>query len=326
MVGRPATLAITKHNLVVLEQGGRTLTAIFPKQYDYGALRALQRLTPNLLWIDGDETDYTARLQLDAASPSIEEPRTLPFLATKPCSFWARFWGDCWRAQGQVGANLGRVFVTGHRPTLFGISRQETLEVTESGTRPLPGPARWASIRWTDGPGGALLAAPNGDVVWYDGRQAKTFSWNVPGATPRTPSRWSVRRLASGERLILSGQTPDGKGFLLAELRPGPTWVRFSVPEAAERTWWEIVEVPGDARLWVVTRQAVWVEDGPRLVPVARIDADAAFEGPADLATNGGAVLLQVVGRNGVRQRYVLQAGSCAAPLRPGKAVTLPVR
>ena len=106
------------------------------QQYEYGKINELALAENNWLWINGDETDYMARVDVSKSIPTIEPPVKLPDLYVNQCHILFRIWGSCIRAQGHYDPVSGHITIEGHPKSLFGFTKLKTLEIVDGVVSP----------------------------------------------------------------------------------------------------------------------------------------------------------------------------------------------
>lgn len=252
------------HNRLLLMRGeDETPIAQMHAPQDYGGIKNLILGKDGWLWIDGDQIDYTAQLNLDDTLPTIGSPIVFPELYVKPCSSFGRFFDNCVRITNfYYSATLDRTFVIGHRPTFLGRPNLAAFEMSAGKAKLLP--AKASSARFVaDIPmlNGVLLKGSSGKALFYDGVTVTNLLSDFPkrSARRRLPD-WRMKSTLGGRTFLESVGSRSKGSPLLMELKAGPRLTPISVPKELENTWLDLFTLPNDPRLWGVTRNSILIE------------------------------------------------------------------
>jgi hypothetical protein len=282
--GEPFHLLVSGSDRLLLTRGEdqTPLSQVSARQYEYGTIKDLIFSQDGWLWIDGEETDYIALLELGKRFPKIGEPKPLPELYSKPCSYWGRWWGNCLRAQGYYSHTLDRVLITGHRVSLWGRPSLVSFELMGEKTKLLPAEVQDAHLV-VEGTqrdqvvelsrlGGVLFRGISGEAIFYDGVNFTMLLDKFSASSSNKElSRWDLVKTAD-ERIFLTNIGTDAEQELfLIEVEPGPVIKSIKVLEGFENpvSVPQFFTFPNDPRIWVVSKQNILVETEIGLMTVA---------------------------------------------------------
>ena len=105
------------------------LQRVHAEQYEYGDVSKLVLTKANLLWIDGEETDYVAKLSIDGEIPTIIELKELADLYTHQCHILLRLAGFCIKAGSQYDPESGVITIKGYPKSIFGLASLSTIKI-----------------------------------------------------------------------------------------------------------------------------------------------------------------------------------------------------
>lgn len=307
------------------------LSQVRAPQPDFGRINSLVLVEGGQwLWINGDQIDYIAALQLDQKPPALGTPIALPELYSKPCPFWLRFFGCSSLAQGIYSSTLDRVFITGHRPTFLGRPALVSLELVSGKARPLPAKAQGARPHFeVPKLGGILLRGPAKEALFYDGDTITPLLASYQKRQGEDSlSGWYVESTQNPERVFLvytyTGLS-DNSPFLM-ELKSGLRLIPISLPKELPNHWLSLFSLPNDPRIWGVTRHSIVVEVAERLHTVV-VEPLPYFIEEAVQATDGSIWFTVQNKITGASTDYsIVRASStsrCKATLKPDQPILL---
>jgi hypothetical protein len=317
--------------LLMRKEGAAPLAEVRAQQYEYGKISSLALGEDGWLWIDGDETDYMALLDLNRKPPTLGRPVALPYLAYEPCSIWQHFWEECRRAQGIYSATLDRAFITGHRVTFLGQPDLVSIEMRSGKAKLLPAKAQGARII-DDVPklNGVLLRGSSGEALFYDGVAVTTL---LPGSPDRSTGSelptWRVESTLGGKRIFLTDVGLSKSRPFLVELKAGPMLTPISIPKELANSWLSLFTLPNNPRIWGVTRHDVVAEVKGGLQTVVTVPDSSFIDGPAGVlqAPDGSIAFVVRNAITGSSTDYFLvrasQTDKCKATLNADKPILL---
>ena len=313
--------------LLKREKEEKPLQQISAPQYEYGKINALALVSNSWLWIDGDETDYTALIRKEKSSLTLATPIPLPEIYTKPCSFWGQWWTECIREQGLYSATLKRAFITGHRANLFGSAKLVSFEVSAGEAKLLPEKIQKATFV-TDLPTlkGALFEGTSSEGFFYDGTVVtQLLPAFLDDAEGKGLRRWHVEN--SGKERIFLSSIGNSKHPFFKEIKAGAQLTTMDVPEEVANEWSRVFTMPDNKKLWMVTRHGVLEEVGSALRKVIVVPKDSFIKGPFGLEqTPDGAITFSVQNEStGVLTPYALVpvSSQCKTALHSKKPILL---
>ncbi len=238
------------------------LARVHAKQNLFSRIEALALGKDGWLWIDGDEIDYMARLDLSSKPPTFGELVALPELYIKPCLKLDHFLANCLYADGIWSPTLNRAFISGHPVTLFGRSNPVGFEVIAGESKPLP--TELADARFlADLPklNGVLFRGSSEEAFFYDGVTVTTLLGSYPPHTSGDYYPAWYLQSTLGERTFLHnmGSFYSDDRFLM-ELKAGPILVPISFPDEVANSFLRLFALPNDPRTWEVSRKNVVAE------------------------------------------------------------------
>jgi len=243
------------------------------------------------LWIDGDDRGYMVKLDLTRELPTLGKPVPLPDLKARPYSMIEKWWSyddSGFRATGDYSPLLDRVFITGHRVTLFGTPDLATYEVIAGQAKLLPEPLQGARLvggeRYREVGGmsyhyyedlshlnGVLFEGQKGEAYFYDGVKGVSLLTNyLDSSVEEKKRKWIVEQAPISQRIFLRNFVQKKPFFI--ELKAGPNLTPIAIPEElADRGLW-LYEFPNDPQLFAISRYVVMVEtkDGLQIVATAQ--------------------------------------------------------
>lgn len=325
-----------RNDVTLYDSANRELDKVYARQGagGGGTVEHLQRVTENLVWINGRDIDYLARLDLSQSLIRFGALEAITLLP-KPTSKIGNFiLAPAFYSHLQYSRVLNRLFVTGHRPTLFGTADPVALEWVEGQARPLPKELYDTELD-------AELPQLNG--VLFRGRSSwsdrfetyynKAVFYDGVKATPLLESymddrlerrNWSVREIPFGKRVfLLSGQ--DNKEFVL-ELKAGPkqTLVASQVAPLS----YNFYDFPEESRVFVVGTQHIVTEASDEWHTVVSIAPPAKIVAGQTLTSGNGDFVFTIDNRQTkVSTDYFLIRSStdkgCIGRLDPDKPIEL---
>jgi len=241
-----------RSDVTLFDADNHQLGEVFARQRDGGSIEHLQLVTEDLLWINGSKMDYLVRLDLKQSPIRFGALEAID-LTPKPYSKIVRFFfTPDFRSHGQFSRVLNRLFITGHRTTLFGTADPVATEWVNGQPRPLP-KALYDTVLDKELPqlNGVLF---RGRSVQGDPLEAynKAFFYDGVKATPLLEGYldeevkyrgWSVYIAPISKRVILS--SADGNKSFLVELKAGSKETMlpnnlsagFGLHELSEKRW-----------------------------------------------------------------------------------------
>jgi hypothetical protein len=292
-------------------------------QYDFGTIQALALTRDAWLWIDGQQADYVAHLDLSVVPPRFDHLRALPELYEHPCSWWQRFWGNCRLAQGTFSPLLDRVFVAGYSSHGWGSSELVSLEMMGGKAKELDGVAPEARLLYPEFEfprlGGVLLRSRDDSLFFYDGSKTKILLQGESALAPGRQTPWSIHSTRSG-RVYLTNAGRQQDPFLREVLRES-LGAEMVVPPALAKGWLSLFQYSDQDPLWGITREAIFLNDRGTLRLIAQVRENADIVGPAGIEQESeGAIVFRVQDRTSTRsQSYRLgrspARGACTMPV-----------
>lgn len=324
-------------SVTLYDSANRELDKVYARQRGSGGgtVEHLQRVAKDLVWINGRDTDYLVRLDL-SQSPirfgALEANTLLPAPTSKIGNF---ILAPAFYSHFQYSQFLNRLFITGHRPTLFGTADPVATEWVDGQPRPLPEelydtelaielPQLNGVLFRGKSVYGDVLEAYN-KAVFYDGVKATPL---LEGYLEKNVERrgWYAIEIPFEKRVFLVAGR-DKKDFLL-ELKGGPNEVLvLSQVEPARHTFYGF---PEDSRLFVVGDQSVVTEIGNEWHTVISIPSPSKITFRQNLSAipNIGEFVFTVSNsRTKISTDYFLVRSSsyksCIARLDPDKPIEL---
>lgn|GEM_PF-1209060 len=320
------------YDRLLLTQGDNPtpLAQIPVPQREFRIIDALILGEDSWLWIDGDEIDYMARLDLQQQPPTLGQPVALPDLTEQPCPALFHFLGSCMRAQGRYSNTLNWAFITGHRVTLLGWPSLVSFEIVAGEAKRLPGKFHGTDFE-IDIPhlSGSLLRGRAGEALFYDGVSITPLLTDFPDRPKNdTGVEWLVDTDNPG-RTFLKSPALEGRQPFLMELQPGPTLNPIPLPDDIKDGGLYPFVFSDDPHLWVISKHSVAVQIDGRLQTVAIVPDPYFTHLPERIGRAPEEALVFSVGTKGIAvySRYFLVRASpttpCMAPLNPNQPLSL---
>lgn len=327
---------VEKNDFIELKRSkdSSLLAKIHAKQYEYGGITDLALTKDGWLWMDGDETDYMAKLDLQTMPPTLGSPVALPKLYTNPCSAWARFWDNCILEGGTYSPTLGRVFITGHRGTFWGGSALVSYEIVAGQPKLLPEKAQGARLVYgaplifeVPKLKGVLLRGASGEPLFYDGVKVTTLlSGELVRDKDDGKNPWYIESTKSG-RTFLTNAGLSRKPIFLAEIEAGLKLRPISIPDALAESLLHLIQLTDDTPMLGVTDKGIYLEVENSLKIVATVPEKLFIHIPPGIKQSPDGSLYFVLTNltTGSTTDYFLVRSSptsrCQATLNPSKPV-----
>lgn len=259
------------------------------------------------LWIDGDDKDYMAKLDLTQIPPKIGEPVPIPDLKPSPCSAFSKWWSDCdfSKAGGLYSPLLDRVFVTGHRVTLFGSDSLASYEVIAGQAKLLPAQLQGARLmggtrhRKVGGMGyyyyedlphlnGVLFKGQNGDAFFYDGVKVTSLLADYLEQTTMKENfgNWNVQTTSFNKRIFFTYYIYTGVKPFLLELKTTPKIVPISIPDDLSEGLM-LYDTPTSLLVFGIMQQAVVIVVEGKLRTIMSVPPPFLIDGTSQQNSDG---------------------------------------
>ncbi|MCQ8102683.1 hypothetical protein NP590_01090 [Methylomonas sp. SURF-2] len=241
-----------RSDVTLYDAANQTLGKVIARQRDGGSIEHLQLVAEDLLWIKGSKMDYLVRLDLKQSPIRFGALEAID-LTPKPYSKIEKFFfAPDYRSHGQYSWVLNRLFITGHRTTLFGTADPVATEWVNGQAKPLPEelydteldtelPQLNGVLFRGRGVQGDELEAYN-KAVFYDGVKATRLLEGYLDKEVKYRG-WSVHIAPISKRVFLSNA--NGNKPFLVELKasskeimlPNNLSAGFGVYELPEKRW-----------------------------------------------------------------------------------------
>jgi len=261
-------LRSNRSNVTLFDADNHQLGEVFARQRDGGSIEHLQLVAEGLLWINGDRMDYLVRLDLNQSPIRFGALEAIT-LTPRPSSRIGEFiLPPDYYSHGQYSQVLNRLFITGHRRTLFGTSDPVATEWVNGQPRPLPKELYDTELDkelpQLNGvlfirrkiPGDPLKACK---AVFYDGVKAMPLLQSYMDEDMERGS-WSVREIPFEKRVFLHSQR--NKKTFMFELKAGPK-LNFVLSQDEPDTY-TFFGLPEDSRLFAVGDRSILTEMSDR--------------------------------------------------------------
>lgn len=311
-----------RNDVTLYDSANRKLDKFYARQGagGGGTVEHLQRVAEDLVLINGRDIDYLARLDL-SQSPirfgALEAITLLP----KPTSKIGNFIeAPAFYSHLQYSRVFNRLFVTGHRPTLFGTADPVATEWVNGQARPLP-KELYDTALFKELPqlSGVLFIGAN-----FKGAYSKFVFYDGVKATPLLEGYISAMEIPFENRVFLYLQR-DKKTFLF-ELKAGPKQILVS-SQVAPFTY-GFYDFPEDSRLFLVGSQDILTEIGDSWRTVISIEPPAKIVATQTLTSGNGDFVFTIDNpQTKASTDYFLVRSSinksCIARLGPDKPIEL---
>jgi hypothetical protein len=270
------------------QEDSSVVSEVNAEQEEDGGILDIALTKDGWVWIEGYETDYVVKLNLQNTPPTLGEPVKMPRLYSKPCSFFTFFTKGCgFVTGGTYSPTLNRVFISGYRGTFLGKSTFVSYEIVAGEAKLLPEEAQGGDLI-SEFPklNGVLLSGASGDPLFYDGVKITKLPLreSILGKDNVEPSS-NLEKTKSGRTFFTNAGLLDNLTYLTrltqAGRSPAPLFLMeleddlklkpISIPDELADRGLTLIQLTKDTPMFGITQKGIYleVEDSLKIVATA---------------------------------------------------------